>query len=181
MRIIAGRFKSRTIKAPAGDTTRPTTDRVREALFSMIQARINLTAAEVLDLYAGSGALGLEALSRGAGSATFVEKNRKVLTALKSNVQNLGVADEVEIVPADVLRFVDSLNASYDLILADPPYALPTMASLPSILRKRLRDGGLLALEHDTSVRFDAEPGVILSRDFGQTRITLFEAVSLDE
>ncbi len=120
MRITAGTFRSRTLHAPHGDATRPTSDRVREALFSMLTSRGGLLGARVLDLYAGTGALGLEALSRGASHVVFVERARDALRALRANVTSLGVDDHVRVVPIAVERM--ELEGPFDLVLADPPY-----------------------------------------------------------
>jgi 16S rRNA (guanine966-N2)-methyltransferase len=121
VRIIAGRWRGHTITAPPGEKTRPTTDRVREAWMSALQH--DLPGARVLDLFAGSGALGLEALSRGAVHVTFVEKAAGPLRALQSNIDRLHADGDVAVVKADALRYVDALPAgAFDLVLADPPY-----------------------------------------------------------
>src|SRR3954465_7399669 len=120
MRIVAGRWGGRTLHAPRGRSTRPTSDRVREALFSILGP---LDGARVLDLFAGSGALGLEALSRGAAAATFVERERLALRALRDNVADLGA--DAEVVAADArvfLRAARERGAQYDLVFLDPPY-----------------------------------------------------------
>ena len=122
MRIVAGRFGGRTIKAPPGRGTRPTSDRVREALFAILGP---LAGARVLDLYAGSGALGLEALSRGAAHAVFVERDPRAIGVLRANIDALGVAaEEARVVRGDALRNASSLGDTYDLVLIDPPYRL---------------------------------------------------------
>lgn len=123
MRIIAGAYRGRTINAPKGDTTRPTADRTRETLFSMLTSRLgSFDQLRVLDLFAGSGALGLEALSRGAGHCTFVEQDRAALDALRANARSLGVLDQCDIRGSSVLS-LGPANQAYDLILLDPPYA----------------------------------------------------------
>jgi 16S rRNA (guanine966-N2)-methyltransferase len=122
VRIIAGEFGGRRIKTPASDNVRPTADRVREAWFSILQHLV--PGARVLDLFAGSGALGFEALSRGAVSADFVEVHRASLIALKGNAETLKVEDRVTIHRVDGMRFVERLQAgAYDVAFADPPYA----------------------------------------------------------
>lgn len=121
MRIIAGRWRGRRIEAPPGRETRPTGDRVREAWMSALQPY--LPGARVVDLFAGSGALGLEALSRGASHATFVERAGPALRVLRSNVAQLGAEAESEIVRADAITFVAGLEPfAFDIALADPPY-----------------------------------------------------------
>src|SRR5690606_16054845 len=121
VRIIAGAWGGRRIAAPAGRDTRPTTDRVREAWMSTLAPAI--PGARVLDLFAGSGALGLEALPRGAAHATLVESAASALRVLRANVDALGAGDRARIVRGDALRFVERLGPhEYDLVFADPPY-----------------------------------------------------------
>jgi 16S rRNA (guanine966-N2)-methyltransferase len=121
MRIVAGEWGGRRLQAPPGRGTRPTTDRVREAWMSTVSAYLD--GARVLDLFAGSGALGLEALSRGAAHATFVETDAKALAALKANVDALGAADRTTIVKTDAVKYAGNLAAdTFDVAFADPPY-----------------------------------------------------------
>src|SRR5881296_2139751 len=126
VRIIAGAFKGRRLKTPSGDAVRPTGDRVREAWFSILQRPLD--GARVLDLFAGSGALGLEALSRGAARAVFVDRDRRAVEVLRANLEALGVAsEEAEVRPVSAQRAVrDALSRSeaYDLVFLDPPYRL---------------------------------------------------------
>src|SRR6476646_2543843 len=123
MRVIAGRLGGRRLKAPAGRRTRPTSERVREALFAMLE---DVAGAHVLDLFAGSGALGIEALSRGAAGAVFVERDAGALRALGDNLAALGLAPPVAVVRrADAVRAVEKARAAqekYDLVFIDPPY-----------------------------------------------------------
>lgn len=131
MRIIAGRWRGHTIEAPRGRDVRPTTDRVREAWMSAMAPAI--PGARVLDLFAGSGALGLEALSRGAESVVFVEKAGSAVRCLEANVARLGAADACTIVRGDALTHVARLEAgAFDLALADPPYGRGLAAELVS-------------------------------------------------
>jgi 16S rRNA (guanine966-N2)-methyltransferase len=120
VRIIAGRWRGHRLKAVRGRSVRPTTDRVREAWMSAIGDR--LRGARVLDLFAGSGALGLEALSRGAESVVLVERSRGALRVIEANVDQLGARDETRIVADDVFRFLKRVEEPYDIALADPPY-----------------------------------------------------------
>ncbi len=124
MRIIAGLAKGRRISAPPGEGVRPTGDRVREALFSSLQPL--LVGAHVLDLYAGSGALGLEAISRGAAHATLVERDPRTLAVLEANVEAVGLPGVV-VLPQDVVSALEGVlpGAPFDLVLADPPYRMP--------------------------------------------------------
>ncbi len=125
-RITAGRYRGRVLRTPVGGTTRPTSERVREALANALVAGGGLQGARVLDLYAGSGALGLELLSRGADSLVAVERDRAALAALRANVQALQAAD-VEVVGMDVAGYASSTaGRPVDFVVADPPYDLPT-------------------------------------------------------
>src|ERR1051326_412360 len=122
MRIIAGDWRGRPIEAPPGRATRPTADRVRETLFSMLASRLgSFEDLRVADLFAGSGALGLEALSRGAATATFVESDAKAVAVIKRNASKLGAIDRVRVVAGSALSLPGS--EPFDLLFADPPYA----------------------------------------------------------
>jgi 16S rRNA (guanine966-N2)-methyltransferase len=140
-RVVAGRLGGRRLAVPRGGATRPTSDRVREALFSTLGDRV--AGASVLDLYAGTGALGIEALSRGAASATFVERDRRVAAVLRRNLADLGLDAEVHLAP--VSRWVDALapGRGFDLVLCDPPYAAG-VDEVAGLLR-RLAAGGHVA------------------------------------
>lgn len=155
MRIIAGEFRGRTLKAPKGDGTRPTTDRVREAMMSVVaSARGGFDDAVVLDAFAGSGALGLEALSRGARSAQFYERAGEALRALNDNVKTLGLdARRARVHRADVLKEPPVYaNPPFDLVFLDPPYALNPfeVLGIPATLAEReaLATDALVVYEH---------------------------------
>jgi 16S rRNA (guanine(966)-N(2))-methyltransferase RsmD len=126
MRIIAGTYRSRTLEAPAGLATRPTSDRLRETLFNVLAPRIE--GAAFLDLYAGSGAVGIEAMSRGAGQATFVERTPAALKVLRANLASLGLTAGFRIAPGGVAAFLrrPDRGVSFDLIFLDPPYDAST-------------------------------------------------------
>src|SRR3954447_13889694 len=149
MRIVAGEFRSRRLVAPAGADTRPTSDRAREALFAMLG---DAAGDRALDCFAGSGTLGLEALSRGAASCTFVERDRAALDALRANVAALGVGDRASVRVGDVrrtLRADAAAGRQYDLILIDPPYRmlLEILPALDRLLGDIAAPGARLALE----------------------------------
>ena len=145
MRIIAGMAKGRTIVGPRGSGTRPMTDHAREALFSSLGPAV--LGARIIDLYAGSGSLGLEALSRGAESAVFVEQGREALIALRRNITKVALGGVVR--NDDVNRFLDRCSSSFDLAFVDPPYAL-SLASVEEVLAKleRLLDGDAKLVVH---------------------------------
>jgi 16S rRNA (guanine966-N2)-methyltransferase len=120
VRVVAGEFRGRKLTAPAGGATRPTTGRVREAIFNALNSLDVVVGASVADLYAGSGALGCEALSRGAAHCTFVESDRRALSAIHDNIAALGVSGRCRVVAGDVVTMLP--RVSCDLAFADPPY-----------------------------------------------------------
>ncbi len=123
MRIISGEFKGRLIKVPDSKLIRPTTDRVRETLFNLLNNRISFEGIKVLDLYSGSGALGLECLSRGAARVDFVEKNFVIYKNLSENIQSLNLTDKCKIFKMEAVKFTSlRKHSTYDLMLADPPF-----------------------------------------------------------
>lgn len=173
MRIVAGEWGGRRIQAPPGRATRPTTDRVREAWMSTVADFI--PGARVLDLFAGSGALGLEALSRGAEHAVFVEQAPPALRALRANLDALGAAARAEIVRGDAVRYVAGLEAgAFDLAFADPPYGQGFAAALADAFAAR-PFAALLCIEHG---RDDAIPELpdARSRRYGDTVLTFLPA-----
>jgi 16S rRNA (guanine966-N2)-methyltransferase len=154
-RIIAGEFGGRRLSLPADDRVRPTADRVREAWMSILGDR--LAGARVLDLFAGSGALGLEALSRGAAHATFVELSGPALAAIRANATALGVETRVTVRRGDAMRFIQRLDrGAFDLALADPPYSVPFAERLVAAFRQQ-PFAGMLVVEHPASVSLDVE------------------------
>ncbi len=130
LRIIAGEARGRSLSVPEGVEVRPTTGRVREAVFNSLYGSGCPAGADVLDLFAGSGALGLEALSRGAASATFVEQSPPALAALRANIAATGFGDRCRVVPGDVMEELPRLKTSYDLALCDPPHRFDSWPKL---------------------------------------------------
>ena len=173
MRIIGGRWRGRALEAPAGQATRPTGDRVRETLFSMLTSRIgSFEDLRVADLFAGSGALGLEALSRGAAEAVFVESDATAVATIKRNAEKLGAFPRV--IPGSALALPPS--EPFDLIFADPPYAIGfgTVAVQSVLNGNWLAGGGWMTVE--TARGDEVEPGVLeieATRDVGRARLTL--------
>jgi 16S rRNA (guanine966-N2)-methyltransferase len=169
MRIVAGEWRGRRIKAPSGDRVRPTADRVREAWMSIVQPR--LPGARVLDLFAGSGALGLEALSRGAASAVFVEIAPASLRALGDNIDALGAGQVATVRRADALKFAESLpRHAFDVAFADPPYGHGAAARLAELWHAT-PFALLLGIEHRSG---ESMPPGGDSRRYGDTAITLY-------
>lgn len=176
MRIIAGTRKGHTIHAPKGFETRPTSDRVRENVFNIVAPWVE--GARVLDLYAGSGAMGLEALSRGAEAALFLEADPDAVRTIERNLDKLGLtgATVVRLNATTGLAQETAAGRKYDLVLADPPYAMTDYSSLARYLPHVLSDDGLLVFESAAKIEPDV-PGLVVrtSRKYGSTRVTVFE------
>ena len=130
MRVVAGTARGHPLVAPAGDATRPTPDRVREAVFNVLYSLGGVVGANVVDLYAGTGAMGIEALSRGADHASFVETSPEALAALRENLRTVGLEDRAEIVSRDVGSFLRASSTWFDLAIIDPPYAFDDWSEL---------------------------------------------------
>lgn len=169
MRIIGGRWRGRRIGAPPGDLVRPTGDRMREAWMSILGARI--PNARVLDLFAGTGALGLESLSRGAASVEFVEREPRSLEVLKANVEQLGAAGSVSIHRGDAIVFASSLPAgAYDLAFADPPYGTG-LAQQVAAQWIAVAFAGILGVEHRRGEEMPGEPD---TRSYGTAAVSFY-------
>jgi 16S rRNA (guanine966-N2)-methyltransferase len=179
VRIIAGAYKGRRLATPRGDTTRPTADQVRTALLDTLMPR--LPDAHVLDLFAGAGGVGLEALSRGAAHVTFVERDARAVQALRANVATLGVAGATRIVRDDVRRAVTTLRrdgAGFDVVFLDPPYDTDDVAATLDALGDAalLNERGVVVVQHLTK-RPPAAAGALVAvrmRRFGETTLTFF-------
>jgi 16S rRNA (guanine966-N2)-methyltransferase len=173
VRIIAGRWRGRRIAAPAGERTRPTSERVREAWLSALQH--DVVGATILDLFAGSGALGLEALSRGAAHATFVERAAGPLRALDSNISALGASALATVIRGDALRYIEGLAAGeFDIAFADPPYATDAARRLVEAF-ERVPFARVLCIEHPTRDRLTAGANA-RTRRYGDTALTFITA-----
>ena len=179
MRIAGGEWKGRSLKVPAGDAVRPTQDRVRGALFSMLQ--FELQGAAVLDLFAGSGAVGLEALSRGASRATFVELAPRHAACLQANIAMVGAEARCTVVKADVYAWLATAAGGFDVAYAGPPYELGAEKGYARVLallaaRDVVKAGGLFIAEMKGRQSPDASPLWDLVRDrvYGQTRLAVY-------
>ena len=171
MRISGGDLRSRSLTAPNGNATRPTASKVREALFAIVGERI--VEARVLDLYAGSGAIGFEALSRGASHATFVELQAPPAAAIKRTAAELGLAARVSVLLAPAEKAAQRLSGRFDFVYADPPYALPPPHLTFSTLRTRGAIDAATVLVYERSERAPAfaSPGFATLREarYGET------------
>jgi 16S rRNA (guanine966-N2)-methyltransferase len=176
MRIISGQWRSRPLIAPKGDTTRPTADRTRETLFSMLNSRLgSFEDLAVLDLFAGSGALGLEALSRGAATCTFVEHDAAALKALESNIDKLGAKAQSDIRRSSVMSLGSAIKP-FDVIFMDPPYASGAGAvALDKLARLGwFAPAAWISIETSNKEAIDVKGFAIDNvRDVGKARITL--------
>jgi len=177
-RIIAGTHGGRQIRTPKGETTRPTSDRVREALFSSLESVLGgFTGVRVLDLFAGSGALGLESLSRGAESAVFVDSDARAVAAVKANVRDLGLT-HAQVVRGTARSYVEHAPVgAFDLVFIDPPYAVPTeqVRDLVEALTESVTVDALFVVERSSRDRFDWPPTDegLRERRYGETTLWL--------
>jgi 16S rRNA (guanine966-N2)-methyltransferase len=186
MRVIAGSAKGRILKAPKGRNVRPTSDRVREALFASLGERVE--GAVVLDLYAGTGALGIEALSRGAARAVLVERDPKMVVVIAENLARTGLGERARLVRGDATRFCQAPGEQFDVVLADPPYAEPA-TNLYALLgdlqaAKGLAPGAIVVLERDRRGHESPPPphGLALRRvaAYGDTVLCYLDATGGD-
>lgn len=178
MRIIAGEFRGRALtsvgKGDAGAHLRPTTDRVRESLFNVLTNQIDFDGLRVLDLFAGTGALGLEALSRGAAHVTFVDDGRVAQGLIRKNIDLTHSADRTDLIRRDVTRLGENPGKAYDLIFLDPPYGKALgQKAIAALSDGWIADGALIAWEENAPMR--APDGFIMqdARKYGDTHITL--------
>ena len=177
MRIIAGDARGRRIEAPEGRDTRPTLDRVRENLFNMLQGEI--AGSRVLDLFAGSGALSFEALSRGAETAGLADHARKAIAIEKKNAETLGYADRVRIIPADwrkALKEIENAGLRFDIVFLDPPYAMLDLKDVFTGLNPVLSRDALIILEHEAGRKPDTGEGFecFRERNWGFCGVSFF-------
>lgn len=180
VRIIAGELRSRELRVPAGLATRPTAARVRQAVFSMLG---DVSALQVLDLYAGSGALGIEALSRGAESVVFVERDRAALDCIRANVDKLGLAERATVLPMRVEQARSALgqDARFDLVFCDPPWSdAKHVTQAVARLRPVFKHDARLVFEHAARDKVGVEGFAELDRrSWGDSGVTFFELLGV--
>jgi len=170
--VVAGTARGRRIAAPPGTDTRPTTDRVREAVFNALGSLGAVQDAVATDLFAGSGALGIEALSRGAAHVHFVESDRRAAEVVAANLAELGLADRATVVRRPVPGALDLLPDRLDLVLADPPYAFDGWVELLEALVPRLDEDAVVVAESDRAVPLPAGWSTVRERTYGGTVVT---------
>lgn len=172
IRVVSGEFGGRKLAVPDGLATRPTTDKVRQAVFNSLDSAGLLDGAAIADLYAGSGALGIEALSRGAATCVFVERDRAALQALRANIAALGLTDRTTIVGSDVPAWVPALRG-VDLALIDPPYEFDGWVQLLAVLH-----APYVVAEAGHEIEPPPGWGQVKSRRYGRTWVTQLERVA---
>lgn len=175
MRVVAGELRGRRIEGPRGEATRPTTDKVREAVFNALSSMDVLDGARVVDLFAGSGALGIEALSRGAAHCVFVERDRDALANIKKNIEALNLHHRCEVLARDAMGVLDTM-VDVDLVLADPPYGFSQWKNLLGKSRVPV-----VVLESDREIGDVAGYTTVRERRYGRTFVAILRDEGLAE
>lgn len=177
MRVISGIRRGLKLKCIEGETTRPTTDRVKESVFNIIQT--HLPADEVLDLFAGSGALGIEALSRYSGHCVFVEQDKQAFACIKQNLENAKLSDNATLILRDANTFLASCSSRFDIIFLDPPYNKGMLAPVFDMISKNklLKDDGIIVVEteKDGENTEHTDFQVVRRATYGKTTVTILE------
>jgi 16S rRNA (guanine966-N2)-methyltransferase len=176
MRIISGKFKGRSIDIPKNFKGRPTTDFARESLFNILGHQMDMEGAEVLDLFAGTGAVSLECLSRGAAYVLGVELSPVHVKFIHKNFEGFEM-HEGDVMRADVFRFLQTPKRSFDLVFADPPYDVPGLIKLPQLVMANtwVKSGGLFVLEHPDKMDLSKEPHFMDHRRYGNVNFSFFK------
>lgn len=182
MRVITGLYKGRRLSTVRNHSVRPAADRVKQTIFDVLATRIDLEGSIVLDLFAGSGSLGIEALSRAARRVDFVETIDEAADCIEQNLIALGCKHSAQVYRMDARRFVHEARDPYNLIFADPPYAYPHTAELPELFFSRglLFPQGYLLIEHSSDVVFHSSGGYTMGpeKKFGRTVVTFFSHIA---
>lgn len=175
MRIIRGKYGRRRFDVPTNITARPTTDFARENIFNVLENMIDFDGITALDLFAGTGAITFELLSRGCASVTAVEKAATQYNFIKKVAQQLN-ADNLRLIKGDVFRFIDSGAGPFDFIFADPPYDMPDFAAVPGKIlgSKLIKPGALVVVEHSRQHDFSDLPGFVEHRVYGSVNFSIF-------
>jgi len=181
MRIIAGTLKGRRLNPPANLPVRPTTDMAREGLFNILNNYVDFDECTVMDLFAGTGAMSVEFISRGVREVTAVDINNACTEYIKSEAQRLELRN-LRVVRADVFDLLKRANRKFDIVFADPPYAIEGLETLPDLVfsHQILNDDGIFILEHPREYSFEEHPHFWQHRNYGKVNFTFF-AMKLDE
>ena len=185
MRIISGKYGGRRLSPPKNITARPTTDFAKESLFNLLNNRMDFEDIDMLDLFAGTGGIGIECVSRGARSATAVEIAHVQQNWIIACCKQLGIRN-LSVIRGDVFKFLSSCRTKYDLIFADPPYALEQLPTLPDVILKPsvvslqssdsiLKENGWLVIEHGKDTDFTSHPRHIETRNYGSVYFSFFQ------
>ncbi|HHT23273.1 MAG TPA: 16S rRNA (guanine(966)-N(2))-methyltransferase RsmD [Bacteroidales bacterium] len=176
MRIISGKFKARRIAVPNNITARPTTDFAKEGLFNLLNNQIDFEGIDVLDLFAGTGSISLEFISRDARSVIAVEENNRHCSFIRKVCEELKI-NNLSLIRGDVFKFIANTKVKFDLIFADPPYDLDGMNDIPDLIFKYdlLKEDGLLVFEHSAKTNFENHPHFVSHRKYGNVNFSFFE------
>ena len=175
MRIISGTYRGRRLSPPKNITARPTTDFAKESLFNLLNNRIDFDGIDMLDLFAGTGSIGLEFVSRGAREVTAVEMAHVQQNFIIQTCKQLGIHN-LTVVRGDVFKFINACRIQYDFIYADPPYMLERLDELPDLIfaHEMLKENGMFVLEHSKANNFADHPHYVEERSYGNVHFTFF-------
>ncbi len=176
MRIISGIYGGRRLSPPKNITARPTTDFAKESLFNLLNNRMDFEGIDMLDLFAGTGGIGIECVSRGAREVTAVEIAHVQQNWIISCCRQLGIKN-LSVIRGDVFKFLSACRTKYDLIFADPPYALEQLPTLPDVVLERdiLKENGWLVIEHGKDTDFTSHPRHVETRTYGSVHFSFFQ------
>ena len=176
MRIISGQFKGRRLQVPTNITARPTTDFAKEGLFNLLNNRIDFEDIDMLDLFAGTGSIGIEFISREAKSVISVEQNERHCAFIRKVCSELKITN-LSLIKTDVFKFIDTCHSQFDMIFADPPYELEQLARIPDLIftKKLLKEEGLFVLEHSSKNNFEQDPHFVDHRNYGNVNFSFFQ------
>lgn len=174
MRIITGQYKGRHFEVPRSFKARPTTDFAKENIFNVMMGYIDFEDAAALDLFAGTGSISLELLSRGCAEVVSVEMDRDHAMFIRQCVEKLQTLNH-SLIKGDVFRFMKSCRKQFDFIFADPPYALPTLSEIPDKALPLLKEGGIFVFEHSKQYDFSNHPRFIEHRAYGSVNFSIFK------
>ena len=176
MRIVSGKFKGRMLNPPRNLKARPTTDFAKENLFNILTNRMDLEGIDVLDLFSGTGSISYEFASRGAANVTSVEINRVHQSFIKRTAAELGCADVIHSVNANVFLYLKSCSKQYDIVFSDAPYDLPGSEEVITLVLERdlLKEDGVLIFEHSKDRNYDSHPNFVENRSYGSVQFSFF-------
>jgi 16S rRNA (guanine(966)-N(2))-methyltransferase RsmD len=176
MRIISGKYKGRRLSPPKNFTARPTTDFAKESLFNILNNRIDFEGIDVLDLFAGTGGIGIEFVSRGCNSVISIEQNDRHCAFIRKMCDELKITN-LSLLKTDVFKFINSCHTQFDMIFADPPYQLENIAEIPDLIfsHKLLKTDGFFVLEHSDKNNFELHSNFVEHRHYGSVNFSFFE------